>query len=280
MMNSSINLHEIHLEGSTACDAKCIFCTHKAIQRRGVMDIGLFRKIVDEAVELGCEHFTPFGTNEPLIIPHLFDWLDYFREKQRRIFVFTNANNLTDAIGDRLLEYEGTIVSITISFHGGTPAVYEQVMGLNFEKVRQNIVRFMAKSPAIPVNIYSLKLSATDDSLPQFMSLWDGMGFAGIGLQLAHTWAGEFSDELDITHATGLKKYPCSRVVGQMDVLYDGRVPLCCLDAHCKVLCGDLSSQSIAEVWNSDIRRHYREMHNAGRWDDLPLCDSCYMNLQ
>lgn len=60
----------------------------------------------------------------------------------------------------------------------------------------------------------------------------------------------------------------------QFVVRPDGKVSLCCNDALGKITLGDLSRESIKEVWNGEQYRNIRQQIITGR-QSLPLCQSC-----
>jgi len=280
---SDIHLEEVHLESSTYSDAGCIFCPQKDVKRKGQMSYDLMMKIVDEAVDLGCRVFTPFRANEPLQFPRLMEWLSYFRRKKAQGIIFTNANNLTLDIGDGLIKSEA-VHSVTVSFHGGTPEIYKANMGLDFHKVRQNVLNFLAMKPPFPVNIFCMHRSSTVDGETAFMGMFGGVdGFASVGIRGAMEWTGDRPDSMTTIkewerEGKEITRVPCSRILRQLDVAYNGDVCLCCVDAHAQINFGNLKEQSIEEIWNNRLRRWYVEQHEAGNFD-LPLCNQCSMNI-
>lgn len=278
------HLEEVHLESSTLCSARCKFCVHAEMKRHGVMDYKLFQKIVDESVDLGCIHFTPFRVNEPLVFDDFLKWMAYFRQKRCRVVIFTNASHLDYDMARQLIAYSDIIHSITFSFHGGTRDVYKQQMGLDFNKVRANIINFMQMDHQIECHIFCMHRSPIALTEQDFMQLWDGVPFKSVGIRATFEWAGDKPDEL--THFNSrkkegeIKRVPCTRILYQLDVNYDGYVPLCCVDGHGKVIFGNLKEITIEELWNNPLRRYYRDMHNEGRSGELPLCSECGMNVQ
>ena len=277
-------IQEIHLESSTACDARCVFCPHDSLRRSGRMPWGVFKKIVDEAVGMGVVRFTPFRVGEPLIFPDLIPWIEYIGSKGAQVTIFTNANNLTDSIGNQLIANSNAISSLHISFHGGTKEVYEKFMGLNFEKTLVNVEAFVDKTPEFPVNIFSTIHPDTASTLDDFKGLWDASKFEDIGTRDSMAWAGERPNEMSLIiflkTRDDVKKVPCERVLYQLDVMYDGLVCLCCVDAHGKVIFGNLMEHSLKDVLGSPERQRYIEAHLAGAWDELPLCSECGINVR
>src|SRR4051812_39732990 len=58
----------VQIESTNICNAKCVFCPRDDMHRRqGVMRVELFRKIVDECVELGITHVRMHNYGEAFI---------------------------------------------------------------------------------------------------------------------------------------------------------------------------------------------------------------------
>lgn len=273
-------LNYVHIESSTACNATCRFCPHSQIRRRGTMDYDLFTSIVDQAMDQGCVAFTIFRLGEPLIFTHLFKWLDYLKEKKAKVSIYTNGSNLTPEIANRLKEYHDIYCDFMISFHGYDRDSYEKNMGLNFAQTYQRILEFMVDNP-IKVNIYSLADDIYDTSVDEkFRALWDGVGFAGMGLCRYMEWAGNVDGlntirtEMDAGKVKA-EMVPCPRILHEIDVMYDGTVCLCCVDAHGEITFGNLNDLSLEEVLKHKLRAYYQSEHLAGRSENLPLCKNC-----
>jgi len=278
-----ICLEEVHIESATYCNARCRMCPHSDMKRKGMMEFPLFKKIVDESKELGCENFTPWLINEPLIFPDLWKWMEYFREKKVKAIIFTNAGNLTEKIAGKLIEYSDVIHSITISFMGGTKEVYEANMGLNFDMTRDNIAGFLLFNHDIETHIFCIKDSFTKDTESEFLALWTGLPFASITMRVRHEWAGDRPDDYSLIsqrrQANSVTRIPCSRILRQLDVFYDGSVPLCCVDWKGMARFGNVNEMSVKEIMENPLRQFYRDMHNEGFAGELPFCKDCDLTI-
>jgi radical SAM protein with 4Fe4S-binding SPASM domain len=60
-----------------------------------------------------------------------------------------------------------------------------------------------------------------------------------------------------------------------LNVLWDGRVILCCHDWGPGVIVGDLSKQSLTTVWNGEAINHYRHLLYRNRSEESPSCANC-----
>jgi radical SAM protein with 4Fe4S-binding SPASM domain len=174
--------------------------------------------------------------------------------------------------------------SITFSFHGGTPEAYNLNTGLDFDTVYNNIVNFAHANPGIITHIYCLHWSTTKDTETEFMKLWEGVDVDSVTVRASMEWGGDREDECTVSAETkgreDVHRIPCPRVLYQVDVMVDGTVPLCCVDGHGKVAFGNLNEESIVEMWHSDKRIYYREMHESLQFDKLELCADCSVNIR
>ena len=61
----------------------------------------------------------------------------------------------------------------------------------------------------------------------------------------------------------------------------DGRATLCCWDSKERQIVGDISTQSVMEIWDSEIMKKCRNLLDQGKRDDINLCSRCdaYENL-
>ena len=64
----------------------------------------------------------------------------------------------------------------------------------------------------------------------------------------------------------------------QLIIRPDGKVSLCCNDPYGKMTMGDLSKQSIMEIWNGETYRKIREqiLGGRGRIEHCRTCDTFY----
>jgi len=54
-----LNNCEIRVEPTNICNGKCIMCPREKMKRpQGILDVGLYRRIVDQAVEAGARQIS------------------------------------------------------------------------------------------------------------------------------------------------------------------------------------------------------------------------------
>jgi hypothetical protein len=269
-------INQIHIEGSTLCNGHCGFCPHDKVKRKEHLPFTLFKKIVDQGMDLGCSNFCPFRVNEPLLFPDLFLWLDYIRLKGGTVDLFTNGSLLDNVMAQRLIEYSSIINEIVFSFHGGTKESYEQTMGFSYDLVKDNILSFISLKPSFKYSIFSL----IENDFQSFLQTWQDKGFSDIFSSRYLEWGGSITNNKTLLNdKENYKRDPCVRLTDQLDIMCNGLVCLCCMDAHGEVLFGDIKNDNLTDILNNSIRRYYIEKHLEGKSDELLLCKDCSMNL-
>jgi len=267
---------QVHIEGNTDCNGRCWFCPNRLLSRNEYLDYDIFTKVVDESIDMNCFNFCPFRVNEPFLFPELFRWLDYIKTKKATVDLFTNGELLSDEMSNRLLEYADIVNVIVFSFHGNNQKKYKENMGLDFNKVRDNIIRFMELNNGIKSEIFMLVLrdSIDENLINEYNTLWEGFGFTNIAVKGYINWAGK----IEIPIIQSKKRTPCVRFVNQIDISCDGTVSMCCIDAFNEVVFGNVKDSSLKTIMESDLRKKYLDLHNDGFSAQIPICSRCNLN--
>lgn len=271
----------VHIETTNFCNARCKMCAHGIMKRRkGAMNMHLFEKVIDDAADLGIELVNLQFYGEPFIDKQFFDRVKYAKEKNLTIKFSTNASLLTQSRAKLLIKYG--VDEINLALDGFTKETYEEIRaGLSFERVLSNITRLIELKKEMESDVPFLRLNYVNLSENQhearvFYSYWkDRVDEVIVGY--VRNWAGQKEVRgRDSPHLGSLpEKNPCDSLWNEMVVLYDGRVALCCDDYDGKVIMGDLSKQTILEVWCGKQFRAYREAHLKDERQTMLLCAQC-----
>lgn len=269
----------VQIESSTACNAKCVFCARPNMKRKGgTMQQSLFEKILWESKELNVSEFLLFLNGEPLMFPRLFGWLKQLREAELKTVLFTNASQLTPHTSTILTSFHDVIHTIVFSLGGVDTETYKQVMNLDYGIVRNNIQKFaQINNGKIQTKAHIARMSKTDAFLGQWMEHWAPY-VDDVAPTVMFNYAGLVSDELEHKEGNGFVRSYCGRLY-HTTVLWDGRACLCCMDAEGQVILGDVNTQTISEIYNGDLARHYRTKQLEGKYSELLLCRDCNMNI-
>lgn len=132
----------IAIEPTNHCNFNCIMCPHdKMTRKKGIMDIRLYKKIIDEVAEVNPDtriYLDFYG--EPLIVKYkLYYMIDYaIKRNVKNIATNTNASLLDEEMAEMLLD--SGISFISLDCDGYSKEVYEKVRrGGNRDKFFKNV---------------------------------------------------------------------------------------------------------------------------------------------
>jgi hypothetical protein len=63
-----------------------------------------------------------------------------------------------------------------------------------------------------------------------------------------------------------------------MGILWNGDLVTCCMDWRRARVLGNARADSLESLWHGALYRQFRDLSNAGRLDELPLCRECGEN--
>jgi MoaA/NifB/PqqE/SkfB family radical SAM enzyme len=267
----------VQIEATNICNAKCTFCPRDDMKRRqGIMDWGLYTKIVDECAALGIGHVRMHNYGEAFVDRTLPEKIAYAKSKGiPEVGVITNGSLLGPEVARAVVE--AGLDAINISLDAAGKETFESTrLGLKYDRVIANVeglVRIRRQlgrtRPKLILSFVRQDNSAEEQA---FIEHWSNFADK-IHITALHNWAGTLARRADVN-------FPCYRQWLTFTVLWDGRVSLCCADLDGHVILGDLRAQSIAEIWNGEAyRRVRREQLESGgpaicRNCDLPAKDS------
>jgi len=261
----------VQIESTNICNAKCVFCPRDEMHRRqGIMTFELFRKIVDECVELGITHVRMHNYGEAFIDKQLVEKVRYAKQKGiQEVGVISNGSLITEAVARGMIE--AGLDAINISVDAAGKEVFEATrLGLKYDKVIANIERLVrmrtASGKRRPKLILSFVRQNNSADEQAFIEHWRAIADK-VHITDLHNWAGTLNTESDVN-------YPCYRPWLTFTVLWDGRVSLCCADFDGKIILGDLNTASIRDIWNAEPYRDARRQHlESGGPDICRACD-------
>jgi len=286
------NLPEVFaIESTNHCNLRCVMCPRGEpdIMERplGSMSDDLFGKILDE-IEFYKEPCWFHWFGEPLMHPRLFEQIALAKRKGiPDLGISTNATLLDEARARSILD--SGLDTILIAVDGATKDVYERVRissTFTFERVYENVHRFLDLKKELgrtrPTTTLSIiVMDETKSQLEDFKRYWLAAGADEVIYKPFVTWGNQDSQFVQLAvpesqegHRTQLRVNPCYHLWESVVIAWDGRVVPCCFDFDASVSLGDLKTQSLREVWNSQAYQSLRQKELEGR-NDMPLCRNC-----
>src|SRR5215212_7185996 len=134
----------VQIESTNICNAKCVFCPRDDMHRRqGIMSVDLFRKVVDECVELGITHVRMHNYGEAFIDKRLVEKVRYAKDKGvAEVGMISNGSLITEDVAVGMID--AGLDAINISVDAAGKEVFESTrVGLKYDKVIANIERIV-----------------------------------------------------------------------------------------------------------------------------------------
>jgi MoaA/NifB/PqqE/SkfB family radical SAM enzyme len=270
----------VEIETVASCNATCRMCPIPQMKRaRGVMSDQLYRKVIEDLVEVKPYLICPFNNGEPLLDKKLVSRIAYINQllPETKVVIYTNAALLTP---EKIRELnEVRVDKVNVSFNAGTKESYERIMGLSFEQTVANVESLLRlKPPHLKVIVSMLRLPENPGEVAAFQRMWAGKDLEAVvwtmmdfGGKVKLPWRLRARRSFDWL----LPPRPCVRVFTTMTVLYDGRAVICCRDIEGEAVLGDVSKATVQEVWNSPVAKDIRFTHLDGRRQTIRMCHLC-----
>ena len=275
----------ILIEPVSTCNLRCPFCfqTDKSFTKKpymGVMKFDLFKKIVDEADEIGVGGITLASRGEPTLHKNFADMLKYIHSKKNiyELKTNTNATFLNEKMCYAILE--NNVNSVVISADHYIKEDYEQLrVGANFEKVVRNVdLLYSLRKKYYPDSITEIRISGVDYrknlNRSKFKDFWIKRSD-----HVTSTFAqGRWNTYLNNRHPK--INDACELLWDKMYIWFDGKVNPCDLDYKSYLSYGNVNENTIHNIWKSKIVNKFRSRHLNNQRNKINPCDRCEITFK
>ncbi|MBZ0156980.1 MAG: radical SAM protein [Alphaproteobacteria bacterium] len=271
------------IDSVSYCNLLCSMCVHKKMTRpKGIMPWNLFTRIIDEvAAEDKDARVWMVFFGEALILkrrdPSIFDMIAYAKGKGLTDVVLNSNANLLDDHAARGLINAG-LDAIYIGLDAFTPETYAKVrVGGNYRKTVDNILHLIelkkemrAAKPEIFVQFVEMDSNRAEKE--DFIRFWNSHGVK-VKIRPKVSWAGMI-DAPNLVLGNE-ERWPCYWAMRTMSITDTGKVVTCAVDLDARFIAGDITKQTLKEVWNGTLKE-LRRLHNEKRFGELPEnCRDC-----
>jgi MoaA/NifB/PqqE/SkfB family radical SAM enzyme len=274
-MKRKVNLKrlKVGLELTSKCNLRCGMCPLPTLRRPYEdMPWWLVEKAEREIHGLGLSLKWLHEMGEPLLYARIDDAIRLFPEAS----LSTNGLLLTEDVGAKLLS--SPLKRIRICVDSVNPEVYPRIRtGGDFEKLVDLTRAFLKQAAGHPMRIEIQKMRSrltVDETTNDFVKLFDLKKHRNARV------ISKTCEALDVNEETDLhgKFYGC--VQGSfftwLVIFADGRVTHCCYDAHGDQIFGDLKTQTLTEMVESDRFATMQAAFRSGDLSQLPRCAECF----
>ena len=239
----------------------------------GNMDVVLFKKIIDEAVEGGTKAITLASRGEPTLHPKLGEMLEYCSGKFFELKINTNGIILNDKLIHQILK--SGVTDMVFSIDSYTKKDYEsiRIQGV-FETVLNNVKRFKEiKERFYPNSKCATRVSGVRVDKKQdpnaFKDFWKEYVEHVVIVEMENRW-DTYNNPKEIAGTCA-----CDYLWERMYVWYDGLCNPCDVDYKSELCVGSAKEKSIREIWHGQKYTELRSMHSNGKRNMVFPCDRC-----
>jgi len=271
----------VDIELSSLCNLRCPMCytiteEFKKKVHAKLMDYNLFTKIVDECAVGEIYSIRLSLRGESFLHPRILDCVSYAKQKGiKEVSTLTNGLKLDEEMFKEIVK--AGIDWITISFDGlgevyeriRRPAKYERAVEkiANYASIKKETGRI---KPVIKVQSI---LPAIQNDPKAFYDV-----FAPITDMVSTNPLIDFMQ--DTSKLPKIKNFSCPQIYQRLVVGADGSCMMCSNDEEGINIVGNVSNQSVYEIWHGREMAHVRAMHRQHKGcERLPPCVQCYLPL-
>jgi MoaA/NifB/PqqE/SkfB family radical SAM enzyme len=264
---------KVGLELTSKCNLRCGMCPLPVL-RRPYEDMvwPLVERAEREIHGLGLRLKWLHEMGEPLLYSRIDDAIRLFPEAS----VSTNGLVLSEEVGAKLLA--SPLKRLRICVDSVNPAVYPQLRtGGDFDRLVVLTRAFLKQAKGHPIRIEIQKMRSRltlDETHDDFRKLLDLKEYRNARV------IEKTCEALDVNEETDLhgKFYGCVQgaFFTWVVVFADGRVTHCCYDAHGDQVMGDLRTQSLREIIDSDRFAAMQAAFERRDFSQLPRCGECF----
>lgn len=280
----------VRLELTNTCNLSCPHCRHHSEEKRLPENYAEYYKtessITNEQVDLifnEVAEYKPSVTlnvaNEPLIAPSFKYAVEVVKGKGLSGTFNSNGIALTPEMSKFLVDEEYDSVNISIDAY--TPETLKKARGIStLNKLVRNVERLVEirgdkKYPRVGVTFVVTDYNSHE--VDDFLNFWKERVDV---IRLS----GYITDKQpDISILPGVStevlenRVPCKQIFRDIVIRANGDVTPCVITSEepSLVMGNIFKDGGIRGVWHGKKFTEWRELHNSGRWDEIPYCKTC-----
>jgi len=283
----------INVDPSDKCNFRCKFCPTGDLELMkntpgrhfGALDFDLFKKIVDDI----CEFDEPikvlrlYKDGEPLLNPHFVDMIKYAKNSGccDRVDTTTNASLLTPELSLAIID--AGLDRINISIEGVNNAQYKDFSDykIDFDKLVENIAFFYENRKQCEMIVKINGDILTEEQKQEFYNVFGNITDGIFIESIMDCWPTYELEKVEVNEDRGIygqeikEVLTCPYVFYSFPINSDGTASLCFLDWSRKLVIGNVKTQSVKEIWNSEAMIEYQKLFLKGERKSHPVCREC-----
>jgi radical SAM protein with 4Fe4S-binding SPASM domain len=253
--------NHLEIEASSACQMRCPMCKtaqmiQKGIKNFGLMDLNLYKRIIDECRREPLFSIKLSWRGEPLLNPNIVEMVAYAKERGIKDVAFlSNGERLNPELAKALVHSGLDWISISFDGMGETynrirkPAIFEETV----EKVRYlRRYREQIRQRKPLIRIQSVH-SAIRGNEVAFLKLWEGIADR-VNIIADQKRSMEEEDYINDPY------YICPTPWQRMCVSWEGKVVQCISDYVEGNILGTVQEKSLKDIWQDKPFQQLRKL--------------------
>jgi len=251
-------------------------CPRKMMTRKvGFMEFDLFKGNTDFV----WLHL--FG--EPLFHPELERFINFCSANKIQSGISTNATILDADKSSMLLD--SSLHRIILCMDAVNKETYIKLRaGGDFDTTKRNILNFLQLAKErnkrdLKIEVQMIKTKESLHEIDAFESEWYAAG-ANVLIRGFCLWGNQINiipetyDPEKSSFDRNYNRHPCIVPWKQGGVLWNGDFVVCCMDFDGKIVAGNLSRETLKDIWNSPVMINLRKEHIENNYINS-LCKDC-----
>lgn len=256
----------VQLTITNVCDMSCCHCPHSDYKKQpgykpSFMDMGLYRKVVDEMGQYDNTTLRIFGWGEPLLHPKLVEMIAYATQQGVTTNLITNGLNMDEKKIISLIE--GGLDLLEVSLDALTRETYAKVRGnaKNFDRIFDNLHAFRFHRDRLNRTTYItasiINQPKAQHEVEGFTEYWSNH-IDDVVLRQFHDFMGNAHDRDKIELP---ERHPCRCLWSRFNVNSEGLVSVCFNDWYNETILGDMNvpGTKISGIWKNSGYENMRQ---------------------
>jgi len=263
----------LDIEITNRCNLRCTFCDKLPFLSRdqiGDMDMGLYRRILDQA-----EPGRPWGIKlsyrgEPLLHPFVAEMVAYAKKRGvLDIYFNTNGMLLSEKLDLQLMD--AGLDRISVSMDGTDPSAFERERkGAKYDRILKNIeqlIELRQKKGFDRPKVRVQTVRFPDLDMDQYRDFWSR--------RCDEVAAVDFKDAGSRRRDLVKDDWACPQLWQRMTIEWSGRIMPCNNDDFGRLSPGNVKEKSIQACWTDPVVEEARSLHRQGLSHRLEACSGC-----
>jgi radical SAM protein with 4Fe4S-binding SPASM domain len=283
----------VYIDPTNKCNLRCEFCptADKALLRQvgrkgATMDFSLFEKIISDLKEFPrpLKLLSLYKDGEPLMHPRISDMIALAKSSgvAERVWTKTNGVALNPKLNRKLVAAGLDMIHISVEAVSSEGYLKVAKAKVDYDEFKANLADLHTNRGKCDIYVKIADTGLSCEEIEKFYADFQPisthcaveklMGWSNSGLK-------DFTLGTDPDTYDGLplvNKKICAYPFYVMAVNPDASVSLCGNDWSYKTAVGDVSKQSMREIWEGEELRRFRLMHLDGRRGENAACGDCY----